>query len=143
MANWNALYYFGSNWVACDFMRKKMFYGASHLIFQKAKYLRNHVTATEMIFWGKLKECFPCYHFRRQHPLADYIADFYSHKLKLVIELDGSIHDLEKNRKRDEERQAAIESLGLTVIRFTNQEIKQGIESCIEIIKNYINPRDS
>jgi len=119
-------------------MKKKMFYGASHLIFQKAKYLRNHVTDSEMIFWGKLRECFREYHFRRQHPVSDYIADFYSHKLKLVIELDGSIHDLEETKKKDHERQSAIESLGLTVIRFTNEEIKLCIEDCIEIIRRYV-----
>jgi cyclase len=119
-------------------MKKKMFYGASHLIFQKAKYLRNHVTPSEMNFWGRLKECFPDCHFRRQHPLSDYVADFYSHNLKLVIELDGSIHDLDENKKKDQERQAAIESLGLTVIRFTNDEIKHQVEMCVEIIRNYI-----
>jgi len=119
-------------------MKKKMFYGASHLIFQKAKHLRNHVTPSEMIFWGRLKECFPNYHFRRQHPLSNYIADFYSHKLKLAIELDGSVHDLEENRKKDIERQAAIELLGITVLRFTNEEIKNRIESCMEIITDYI-----
>ena len=91
-----------------------------------------------MIFWGRLKECFPNYHFRRQHPLSNYIADFYSHKLKLAIEIDGSIHDLEENRKKDIERQAAIELLGIAVLRFTNEEIKNRIERCIEIITDYI-----
>ena len=119
-------------------MKKKMFYGASNLIFQKAKHLRNHVTPSEMIFWVRLKECFPNYHFRRQHPLSNYIADFYSHKLKLAIELDGSVHDLEENRKKDIERQAAIELLGIAVLRFTNEEIKNRIESCMEIITDYI-----
>ena len=78
-------------------MRMKIFYGASDLIFEKAKYLRNHVTPTEMILWGKLKECFPDYHFRRQHPLSNYIADFYSHKLKLLIEVEGRIHESDES----------------------------------------------
>jgi len=123
-------------------MRKKMFYGAGHLIFEKAKYLRNHVTPSEMILWGKLKECFPEYRFKRQHPLSNYIADFYCHKLKLVIELDGSIHEHEKVKKNDKERQSAIESLGLHVIRFTNEDIKFHIEACIETINSSIDFHD-
>ncbi len=119
-------------------MKKKMFYGAGHLIFQRAKYLRNHVTHSEMILWGKLKECFPNYRFRRQHPLSDYVADFYCHKLKLVIELDGSIHQLEGIKKNDKDRHSVIESLGLKVIRFTNEDIKFRTESCIEIIRSYV-----
>ena len=113
-----------------------MFYGASDLIFEKAKYLRNRVTPTEMILWGMLKECFPDCHFRRQHPLSNYIADFYSHKLKLVIEVDGSIHELEEVKKNDMEKEAAMKSMGLKVIRFTNEDIKFRIEACIEKIRN-------
>ena len=115
-----------------------MFYGASNRIFERAKYLRNQVTPSEMIFWGMLKTSFPSYRFRRQHPLSDYIVDFYCHKLKLVIELDGSIHKLEDVVKNDKERQAAIESLELKVIRFTNEDIKLRVEWCIETIRGYI-----
>jgi very-short-patch-repair endonuclease len=64
-----------------------------------------------MILWGRLKEYFPDYKFRRQHPISNYIADFYCHKLKLIIEVDGSIHFLEKNIKLDEVRQKDIENL--------------------------------
>src|SRR5215831_16108622 len=87
-----------------DDMRKKMFYGASKIIFQNAKRLRNHVTDAERIFWQKLKEAFPTLRFRRQHPMSQYVADFYCHKLKLVIEIDGSIHELDSVIKRDKEK---------------------------------------
>jgi cyclase len=119
-------------------MKKKMFFGASKLIFEKAKQKRNHVTHSELIFWTKLKEKFPLFRFRRQHPLSDYIADFYCHKLKLVIEVDGCIHELEEVKRSDEERQAEIQSLGLNVIRFTNEDIKLRVEKCLEIIGQYI-----
>ena len=112
-----------------------MFYGASRIIFQNAKHLRNHVTNAEMIFWARLKECFPLLRFRRQHPMSDYVADFYSHKLKLVIEIDGSIHELEAVQKNDQEKEAHFISLGLTVIRFTNDDIKHRIDACIDEIK--------
>jgi len=85
-----------------------------------------------------LKEWFPNYRFRRQHPLSNYIADFYCHKLKLVIELDGNIHDQEEVKASDQEREEAIKSLGITVIRFTNEDIKTRIEACLELIKKHI-----
>jgi very-short-patch-repair endonuclease len=58
--------------------------------------------------------------FRRQHPLNRYIADFYCHELKLVIELDGRVHDLREVKERDLLKEEAIRKLGLTVIRFNN-----------------------
>lgn len=102
-------------------MKKTMFYGASTLIFQRAKILRNQLTEAETVLWNYLRlKPFGC-KFRRQHPLKDYIADFYCHQLKLVIEVDGSIHY--NNKKADQERQNIIESEGIKVIRFSNDEI--------------------
>ena len=120
-----------------------MFYGADRLIFQKAKYLRNHVTNAEMIFWGRLKERFPNYKFRRQHPVSKYIADFYCHKLKLVIELDGSVHNLQHVQRRDEERKAIIKSLGLQIVRFTNEDITLRLEQCIGLIERLVHASTS
>ena len=119
-------------------MKKKMFYGATHLIFRNAKNLRNRLTPSEMIFWGKLKEMFPSYHFRRQHSISGYVADFYSHKLKLVIEIDGSIHELESVQKNDEEKESYFTSLSLKVIRFTNDEIKHRVDECLDEIQKFI-----
>ncbi|HMG83246.1 MAG TPA: DUF559 domain-containing protein [Ferruginibacter sp.] len=86
-------------------MKLKMFYGASRIIFQRAKALRNNVTASEMILWEYLRTNPFGYKFRRQHPLGIFIADFYCHKLKLIIELDGSIHNKIDVKLQDEERQ--------------------------------------
>lgn len=63
-----------------------------------------------------------------------YIADFYCHKLKLVIELDGSIHDNEEIKLNDEIRQKLIEEDGLTVIRFKNDEILNNIQNVLKVI---------
>lgn len=60
------------------------------------------------------------YRFRRQHPVGPFIADFACERLKLIIELDGGVHGLEGIAARDAVRQAEIESLGWTVIRFDN-----------------------
>lgn len=70
------------------FMKEGMFYGSSPIIFENAKKLRNDPTGSEIIFWGLLKQHFKDSRFKRQHPVSNYIADFYCHKLKLVIEID-------------------------------------------------------
>ena len=111
-------------------MRASMFYGAGPIIFELAKKLRNNVTPTEMILWGRLKENFPGLKFRRQHPISLYIADFYCHTEKLIIEIDGSIHDLKEVKSNDEIRQKDLEDLGLKVLRFSTQEINH----CIHIV---------
>ena len=109
-------------------MKKKMFYGANKIIFENAKALRNNLTPEEIILWDRLKAHFPDYKFRRQHPISNYIADFYCHKLQLVIEVDGAIHNSEENKKLDEGRQINLESLGIKVLRFTNEQVRNKIE---------------
>ena len=111
-----------------------MFYKADPLIFSKARELRNKLTPAEQVFWLRLKEQFPKYKFRKQHPISIYIVDFYCHKLKLVIEIDGSVHDSEEAKLNDEKRQNDLENLNLTVIRFTNNQVKNEIELVIEKI---------
>jgi len=119
-------------------MKREMFYKADPLIFDKARELRKRLTLSEQIFWLRLKEQFPEYKFRRQHPISIYIADFYCHKLKLVIEIDGPIHNSEEAKLNDEKRQKDLENLNLTVIRFTNEQIKNEVETVIEIISSTI-----
>ena len=116
-------------------MKGTMFYGAGPKIFELAKKLRNNVTPTEMILWGRLKEYFPNLKFRRQHPVSLYIVDLYCHAEKLVIEMDGSIHDLEEIKISDEIRQKDLEDLGLKVIRFTTNEIKNNLETVLQTIE--------
>jgi very-short-patch-repair endonuclease len=119
-------------------MQDNMFYGAGHLIFQRAEELRKTMTSAENIIWKhvhinewKLK-------FRRQHPIRFYVVDFYCHKLKLVIEIDGSIHDDEKVKKKDAEREAILKNLGLNVIRFKNEEVYNNPNSVLAEIDKTI-----
>ena len=109
-----------------------MFYKADPLIFSNARGLRNKLTPAEQIIWLRLKERFPEYKFRRQHPISIYKADFYSHKHKLVIEIDGLIHDSEEAILNDEKRQNDLENLSPTIIRFTNDQVKNEIELVAE-----------
>ena len=120
-------------------MKENMFYGASPMIFELAKKLRNNVTNEEMILWGTLKVKFPTLKFRRQHPISNYIADLYCHSKKLVIEIDGSIHNLEEVKLNDMQRQKDLEDLGIIVIRFTNKEIRNNIGQVLQIIEVTLN----
>jgi cyclase len=115
-------------------MEQNMFFGASNFIFENAKLLRKNMTHAESILWAHLKTKPSGYKFRRQHPLGIYIADFYCHKLKLVIELDGSIHDSEEVKLNDAVRQKLIEEDRLTVMRFKNTEVFSNIENVLKAI---------
>ena len=77
------------------------------------------------------------YKFNRQKPLGNYIADFYCKALNLVIEVDGSSHD---NRQyEDMVRQKKLEEMGLTVLRFTNLEVKKDMNNVLRAIEIWIN----
>lgn len=69
-----------------------MFFGANKIIFNNARELRNKETDAEKLLWGYLNGNQLGCRFRRQHPISNYIADFYCHQHKLVVELDGEIH---------------------------------------------------
>ena len=115
-----------------------MFEVASQLIFENATQLRKNMTAAEMSLWLHLRGGLLGYKFRRQHPISIYIADFYCHRVKLIIELDGSIHDQEDVKKNDAIRQADLEKWGYTVIRFTNHEVFEQLELVIKEISDKI-----
>lgn len=113
---------------------RKMFYGASPNIFSNAKNLRNNMTEAELILWKNLRNNALGVRFKPQHPAGIFILDFYCHKLKLAIEVDGGIHDTKK--EYDEGRESELEELGIKVIRFRNNEVIQNTKSVIiEITK--------
>jgi very-short-patch-repair endonuclease len=122
-------------------VKKKMFYGANYLLFKRAKELRENMTEAEIVLWEYLRQHPLGYKFRRQHPLGIYIVDFYCHKLKLVIEVDGSVHGEQDVKEVDIERQRQLEREGLKVERFTNEEVLKKKEEVIEKIILLINER--
>lgn len=115
-----------------------MFFGASPIVFELAKKLRTNVTHAEMILWERLKEAFPDTKFRRQYPISFYIVDLYCHSKKLLIEIDGSIHNLEEIKTKDEIRQKDLENLGIKVIRFANKEVMNNLEQTLQKIEKYL-----
>jgi len=85
-----------------------MFLGADKLLFERAATARKQQTFAEEILWNYLRTKPHGLKFRRQHLLACYILDFYCHQLKLAIEVDGSIHQLEEVKRNDKERQQLL-----------------------------------
>ena len=113
-----------------------MYYGAKEVTFQTAELLRKNMTEAEKLLWTRLNKSQLCVRFKAQHPIDIFIADFYCHSCKLVIELDGKIHDQQK--EYDEGRSAEIEKWGITVIRFTNDEVFKDLDAVVEKIKGYL-----
>ena len=95
------------------------------------------MTQEEILLWEKLKgKQVLNLRFRRQHPINVYIADFYCHKAKLAIELDGKIHL--KSKENDKERTKIIEDFGIKVIRFTNEDVKMNIKNVVSEIEEIL-----
>jgi cyclase len=124
-------------------MKKQMFLGADRLIFKNAEVLRSNMTVAEALLWNHLKGSNLGAKFRRQHPLGIYIADFYCHRYKLVIELDGSIHNDPQVAANDIQRQLNLEADGLKVLRFKNEQLFNHIETVLATIKNELSLLDT
>ena len=105
-------------------------------IIPLAKALRKDMTKEEKHLWYDFLKSYPV-RFTRQKTLGPYIADFYCAKAKLVIELDGSQHYLEKGLEQDEQRSCFLEKeFGIKVIRFSNRDIWDHFEGvCVSIDK--------
>ena len=114
-----------------------MHYGALPLILKKAEELRNKMTHAEELLWNYLKTNEWGYKFRRQHPLFMYVADFYCHQLKLIIEVDGSIHEVEDVKRNDIIRENHLKDLGLKIIRLKNNDVINHVENVLVQIKIY------
>ena len=105
----------------------KQNHGAGSRIKAKARELRKKPTKQEKILWEYLRDRQMLgMYFRRQHPYGIYILDFYCFESSLVIEVDGLIHL--KSQEYDKERTEYLESSGLKVIRFDNDDIDSKIE---------------
>jgi very-short-patch-repair endonuclease len=98
-----------------------------------ARRLRREAPFTEKLVWHRLRGGqIGGIKFRRQHPIGPYIVDFYCAEFSLVIELDGASHD--ERERYDMARDAHLQSLGLSVVRFTNGQVLDDIDSVIAAI---------
>ena len=103
---------------------------------QRAKELRREMTPAEKILWEELRANKLGVHFRRQQVIQGFIVDFYCHKAGLVIEVDGDIHDLQKDE--DERREKVLSALGLRVVRFRNDEVMRNLSAVVGRIRTQV-----
>ncbi len=102
-------------------------------LHQMAKQLRLNQTPSEATLWKHLKgkNSFG-YKFRRQYPIDRYITDFCCVQLRLVIEIDGMIHEHQK--ERDQQRDQILQLYGYQTVRFTNEEVNNDLSTVLRII---------
>ena len=102
-------------------------------LIPKAKELRRNMTPQENKLWYRFLRTYPI-KIQRQKAIKSFIADFYCHKAKLIIEIDGSQHYTEEGLARDKERTAILKEFSLEVIRFSNYDVNTNFEGvCMEI----------
>jgi len=100
-----------------------------------ARRLRAKSTETEILLWKRLRAIeTEGTHFRRQVPIGPYVADFACMAARLVIELDGSQHNTDAHRQRDERRTLWLESEGYRVIRFWNNDLTSNMNGVLETV---------
>ena len=110
------------------------------LLKQYVKDHRNNPTKAEIVLWEQLRgKQLDGYKFRRQHIIGSFIADFVCLSHNLIIEVDGLIHQHPENQKNDQERTEWLQSKGYSVIRFSNEQVMQDIESTLETIIQKLN----
>jgi very-short-patch-repair endonuclease len=128
-------------------MATDMFYGAGPQLFENAKRLRDNMTGAEQLLWGALQNNkVSGFRFKPQHPISYFVADFYCHAARLIIELDGAFHDAVDQSEYDANRTYMLEELGLRVIRFRNEEVVSDINNVLariieQLQKNQTTPK--
>ena len=110
----------------------------SHHLTQLARRLRRNQTKAEAILWERLRNRkFQDLKFSRQHRIGRYIADFYCAECKLVIELEGSIHDEGWQQKYDAIRFEEFEARGLRILRIRNERLDQDLNGVLKEISGH------
>jgi very-short-patch-repair endonuclease len=94
-----------------------------------------NMTVPEIILWNYLRKKPFGFKFRRQHPIQVYVLDFYCHKLKLSIEIDGAYHTSLEQKEKDIARTKDLNEVGIKEIRFTNDDVLNHFELVIEKIE--------
>jgi very-short-patch-repair endonuclease len=94
------------------------------------------MTPAEKILWNELRGNKLGVHFRRQQVIAGFIVDFYCHKVGLVIELDGSVHDEQK--EEDAQRDKVLREMGLRIMRIKNGEIERNLSAVLNKIRGLL-----
>jgi very-short-patch-repair endonuclease len=106
-----------------------------HHIIDVARKLRKSATPAERLLWQYLRNRkLGGLKFGRQHPFGRYVADFYCAELKLIVEIEGGVHDEAGQRDYDRKRFEEMELRGLRILRFSNSEVLQNTEGVLQQI---------
>ena len=117
----------------------KLHQGTKAATQEYARELRHRTTEAEQKLWSLLRNRqLKGKKFRRQHAIANYVADFYCNESKLVIELDGNFHTEAETKENDKSRTNLLNELGITVLRFWNEEVMKDTEKVIKKISEYL-----
>ncbi len=123
-----------------DSFEYDFYFGASATTKALAAELRKNMTYAEKVLWQQLRNReLDSLKFRRQHPVDIFILDFYCHEKKLAIEVDGGIHNNDKQKEWDNSRTIKLTELGIHVLRFTNDEVVDSVYEVINSIKIFLN----
>lgn len=113
--------------------------GAKAATQEYARELRLRTTEAEQKLWSLLRNRqLKGKKFRRQHAIAHYVVDFYCHECKLVIELDGNFHTDIEAKEYDKARTALLNELGITVLRFWNEDVMKNHETVLKKILEHL-----
>lgn len=115
-------------------MKREFVFNATRMK-ERRRDLRTKQTESEELLWNQLRAHKLGYKIKRQYSLGNYVADFFCKEKKLAIEIDGGIHNKSDVKKYDEYRQQYLEALGVTIIRFTNEDISKNMQKVIQNIK--------
>jgi very-short-patch-repair endonuclease len=104
----------------------------------RARSLRQSSGRAEERVWSRLRGSkLDGHKFKRQHPIGPYYADFACERLRLIVEIDGSVHLLDEVIERDRRRQKALEALGWRVMRFTNEQVLHAPERLTDAVRRH------
>lgn len=121
-----------------DFPRLEVSPELRRKMVEIARQFRKEPTRSEAILWQALRgKKLDGVKFRRQQPIGNFIVDFYNSVYRLVVEVDGSVHDSQV--ELDRERQTILEQLGLNVLRVKSEDVEKNLPSVLEAVRSRIN----
>jgi very-short-patch-repair endonuclease len=120
-------------------MAEDLHKGAAPKLFHYSRENRQTSTEAEALIWKALRgKKLHGFKFRRQHPISDFVADFYCHECKLIIEPDGGYHNRAEQKQHDDGRTYELNELKIKVIRFTNEEVIKDRDFVLNEISSHL-----
>ncbi len=113
------------------------FFDYNRNLIERARENRKSMTPAERRMWYDIIPNLPS-KFLRQRVIGNYIADFYCASRKLVIEIDGNSHFSDEAEKYDEVRTAYLESLGIRVVRYSNDDVLMNSDEVMKDLRRYL-----